>query len=281
MTPLGPSEIEARRRPFVILTIIGIRIAFGFCLSLPLAALVAESGVGLGERGDRALFEGGGYLLIELLRVRGDALVAAVRGLLPLLGVGLLVGSACNVALLIALDVREGLSSFTWVGRAWARLPAQLVVGAGAALVKVLLLLLASIAVGAVPDSSTNPLATTAAQVLSLLPFLVAVGAVGGFEDVAKAALVRHDTQLGEGLREAVGCARRRPLRAPFGWVPYAGLWLLAMAGVSLVTEALDVSRTGAWRVAAIFTLHQLVIALGVVCRAAWFARALRLVATR
>ena len=98
MTPLGPSEMRARRRPFVVLSIAGVRLLLGLCLALPLASLVAESGVGQSPRGDRALFEGGGYLLLEVLRVQGANLAATARGLVPLLLLGLLVTAACNAA---------------------------------------------------------------------------------------------------------------------------------------------------------------------------------------
>lgn len=280
MSALGPSEISARRRPGLIATLIGLRLLLGFCLSFPLASLVASSGVGLRAEGDRALFESGGYLLLELLRTQGDALAAAVRGLLPLFGAALLLGAAGNVLLLVALDVRERLTSFDWLARAWARLPAHLVVAAGAALTKALLLMLATIAVAAIPVSPTNPVATSLGQAACMLPFLLLLGAVGGLEDVAKAALVRHDATLEQGLARAVRGAARRPLSTCFGFVPYGAVFVLAALLAAPATEWLDVSQPGVARLVAVFLVHQLVIAIGVVCRAAWFARALRLAAT-
>ena len=104
MNALGPGEIRARRRPFVVLAIAGLRILSGFCLAWPLASLVASSGVGLRPEGDRALFEAGGYLLLELLRLQGGALTAASRGLVPVLLLGLVLTAACNAALLVALN---------------------------------------------------------------------------------------------------------------------------------------------------------------------------------
>jgi hypothetical protein len=280
MSALGPSEISLRRRPLLVLAICTVRLVLGFCLSLPLASLVAGSGVGQRAEGDRALFEAGGYLLLELLRTQGDALSATLRGLSPLLGLGLLVGAACNLVLMIALNVRGRLASFAWLGQAWARFPAQLVISAGAGLSKLLLVVLATIALGAVPAWATEPIATTLAQAASVLPFLLALGAVGGFEDVAKAALVRHEATLQQGLARAVLCARRRPLLALWGWLPYAALLGLAALVAAELTAGIDVAGASATRVVAVFVAHQLVVAIGITCRAAWFARALRLAAT-
>jgi hypothetical protein len=280
MTALGPSEITARRRPFVVLAIAALRICAGFCLAFPLASLVSSSGVGLRGEGDRALFEGGGYLLLEILRLHASALLATVRGLLPLLLLGLVLTCACNVALLVALDVRERLTSLAWLSRAWARLPAQLVIVAGAALTQILLFMVGSIAVGSIPELLAKPVATTLAQAAVLLLVALLLGAVGGFADVTKASLVRHEARLSEGLARAWLCARHRPFRACFGWLPYAVLFMLVALAASKLTEALDVSRAGAWRVAGVVIAHQLVILVSVALRAAWFARALRLVAT-
>jgi hypothetical protein len=280
MTALGPSEISATRRPFVVLAIAAIRLFAGFCLAFPLSSLVASSGIGMRAEGDRALFEGGGYLLLELLRLRGSELLATAHGLLPLLLLGLVLTCACNVALLVALDVRERLTSPDWLARAWARLPAQIAVAAGAALAQLLLVLAGSIAFGAVPERLANPVATTLGQVAVLVLVALLTGAVGGFADITKASLVRHEGPLSAGLARAWRCLRNRPFLACFGWVPYAALFLLAALAVTKLTQTLDVSRAGAWRVACVFVAHQLVILLAVACRVGWFARALRLVAT-
>jgi hypothetical protein len=194
--------------------------------------------------------------------------------------VGLLLGAACNTALLVALEVREPLGSLPWLARAWARLPAQLAVAAGAGLTKLLLSVGAGLAVGAVPDWQTGPVMTSAAQAASALPFVLLVGAVGGFEDVTKAGLVRYDSPLEEGVGRALASARRQPLRVCFGWLPYAALFGLVAFGASELASVVDVSQPGAWRVAAVFLSHQLVVVVGVACRASWFARALRLISS-
>ncbi len=280
MIALGPGEIRARRRPFVVLGIAGLRILAGFCLAWPLAALVSSSGVGLRAVGDRALFESGGYLLVELVRLQGGTLLAAARGLVPVFVLGLVLTAACNSALLVALNLRERLGVRGWLARAFDRLPALLVLGAGTAIGQLLLIVGGVLALDAIPEALAKPVATTLAQAALWLVIALAAGALGGFSDVVKASLVRHESRPFDGLSRALRCLRHSPIRASFGWFPFAVIFLLSALLVAQVTERLDVSRAGAWRVAAVLLLHQLVIMVSVAARAAWFARALRLIAT-
>lgn len=280
MMALGPGQIQARQRPGLILSLAGLRILAGFCLAWPLSALVAQTGVGLRAEGDRALFEGGGYLLLEVLRLRGGELEAVARGLLPVLALGLLLTTAANAALLVGLNLRGRLQLREVLSRAGAHVPRLIVLGGGTALGQVLWLMVGAMAVGAVPEVLARPVTTTLGQALPWLVVALAAGALGGFSDVVKASLVRHEAPLLEALSSAFKCFRHRPLRASFGWFPYAA----AFVGVALLagklTEILDVARPGAWRVVCVFAIHQLVVLVSVAARASWYARALRLVAT-
>jgi hypothetical protein len=280
VTPLGPGEMRARLRPFVVLGIAGLRLVCGFCLALPLASLLAGSGVGQTARGDRVLFESGGYLLLEMLRVVGPDLLATARGLLPVALLGLLLTAACNAALLLALNLRGKLELRAWLSRALAGVPAFVVVGTGAGLVQLMCGALGSLLVDTIPAPMTRPAATTALQLALLLLLSLVMGAVGGFSDVVKAALVRHDAGVAHALKHASRCAWRAPLRTCLGFLPYALLFLVALWAASELTFAIDVSAPGAWRVTLVFALHQAVIVFGVALRAAWYARALRLAAS-
>ena len=279
MTPLGPGEMRARHRPLVVLSIAGVRLLLGLCLALPLASLVAESGVGQSPRGDRALFEGGGYLLLELLRVQGANLAAAARGLVPLLLLGLLGTAACNAALLVALNVRGRLRLVTWLSQALAAVPALVVLAVGTALAQLAIILIGLLLVGGIPESMTRPAQVTAAQVALWLLVGLAAGAVGGISDVTKAALVRNDAGLAAALKRVLASARRRPWTAAWGWLPYGVLFVLAWLVAAQAVNALDVSAAGTWRVAAVFIVHQAVSLASVALRAAWYARALRFAA--
>jgi hypothetical protein len=277
---LAPGEIRARRRPVLLLGVAALRILAGFCLAWPLSSLVASSGVGLRAEGDRALFEGGGYFLAEILRVRGGELEAVARGLLPVFAVGLLLTAAGNAALLVGLSWRGRLRPRELLSRASERLPALIVLGVGTALAQLVLLVAGGMLVAAVPEPIAKPVATTFAQAALWLAVALGLGALGGFSDIVKASLVRHESRLAEALSRALKCLRHLPIRATFGWIPYAGGFLAAVAVAAKLTELGDVSRPGAWRLALVFAFHQAVIIVAVAARAAWFARALRLVAT-
>lgn len=280
MIALGPGQIAARRRPLLLLSLTGVRILAGFCLAWPLSALVAQTGIGLRADGDRALFEGGGYLLLEVLRLRGGELEAVARGLLPVLVLGLLVTAACNAALLVGLNLQGRLQLRELLSRAAERLPRLVVLGGGTALGQFLLLIVGTIAVSAIPEALDRPVAATTAEVLLWLVVALAAGAMGGFSDVVKASLIRHQASLVEALSLAFKCLRHLPIRASFGWVPYAAAFVAVALLAGKLTEIIDVARPGAWRVGCVFAIHQLVVLSSVVARAAWYARALRLVAT-
>lgn len=280
MTPLGPGEMRARRRPLVVLSIAAVRLLLGLCLALPLASLVAESGVGQTSRGDRALFESGGYLLLELLRVQGADLLAVARGLVPLLLLGLLFTAACNAALLVALNLRGRLRLRPWLSQALAGVPALLVLGVGTALAQLVIVLVGLLLSDGIPESMTRPVPMTAAQLGLWLLIGLAAGAVGGVSDVTKAALVRSDSGLVAASRHALASARRAPLTTCWGWLPYGLLFVVSWLLAAQVTSALDVSASGSWRVAVVFIVHQAVSLASVALRAAWYARALRLVAS-
>jgi hypothetical protein len=268
--------MQARKRPLVVLGIALLRLLGGFVLALPLASLIGQSGVGLTPQGDRALFEAGGYFLIELLRLKGADLVALARGLLPLLGLGLVCTVACNAALLVALNLRGRLELGAWLGRAVARIPAFLVLGCAVGLLQVVLWMGALLVLPAIPTPPHLPRLTTAGHLAGTLVVALLAGAAGGFADIVKASLVRHEVSLTSALSHAWRCWRRRPWICCLGWLPFAGVFVLALVLAAALTEALDVSRPGAWRLLAVAALHQLVIALSVLLRAAWFARTLR-----
>lgn len=286
MSALGPGEIRARRRPGLVAVVALSRLFMGFCLAWPLSSLLAASGVGLRPEGDRLLFEGGGYLLLDVLRLRGGELEAVARGLLPVLGLGLLLTAACNTALLVGLNqapsapLRGRLQLRELLARASERLPAMVVLGIGTALAQLLLILGGSLTVAAVPESSAEPVKTTVMQLTVWFVVALAAGGVGGFSDLVKASLVRHDSRLVDALSRGWVCLQRRPVRASFGWFPYALAFLLVALLAAQLSELVDVSRPGGWRVGLVFAVHQLVVVTSVAARSAWYARALRVVAT-
>jgi hypothetical protein len=273
---LGPGEIRAGRRPLVILSIAGLRLGLGLCLAWPLASVIAASGVGARAEGDRALFEGGGYLLLEVLRVQGEALGAVLQGLLPLFALGLLLTAAANGVLLQALNDDEP----AWLTRGLRRLPALGVLGLGTALAQLVVWLIGSSVLGGVPEAMMAPQRSTLLQAGVLLVTALVAGALGGLSDLTKASLYRHDASLLVALSRAWNSLKTSPIRRLFGWLPYAAVFLLAAAVGAWLTQQLDVSQRGATRAVAVLLVHQLVVVASVALRAAWYARALRQMAT-
>jgi len=271
--------MRARQRSGVILTLAALRLVAGLCLAMPLASLLGASGIGERVEGDRALFEAGGYLLLEVLRVQTSALTATLRGLLPVLLLGITLTVASNAVLLVALNTRGRLVLRSWLGSALERVPPLLLLGAATTVAQGIVLVLAGLLTDALPQSPIRPVAASATQVGAWALAAILAGALGGFADVVKASLVRHESRLRDAFFQAFTCTLRSPLRSLLGWLPYAALLLLAVLAAGKLTEICDVSRAGAWRVATVFIVHQLVVVLSVTLRAAWFARVLRLAA--
>jgi len=280
MSAVGPGQLRARQRPLLILSIAAVRAASALCLAWPLASLVAASGIGARSQGDRALFEPGGFLLLEVARLQGPALLAAAHGLLPLFGVGLVLSTLCNAGLLLGLNQSERVSASELAARTLRVAPRVLVLSAGAGLLQVVLVLVGAALADAVPEPLAKPLAATLGQVAVWLLVGLVASAVGGLADVARASLIRHEARLPQALAHAAQLAWRRPALSCFGWLPYALPLALSVALAASITEACDVARSGAWRVALVFVVHQLVIVVAVAMRAAWYARALRLTAS-
>lgn len=277
MIALGPDEVRARRRPLAILAVAGLRLLSGFCVALPLASLVAESGIGARAEGDRALFEEGGYLLLEVLRLQGPNLSAALLGLLPVVALGLALTAACNLTLFVALNFEGRLQLQAWLAHAGRALPGFLLLSAATAALQAALFLAGSIATAGLPDMMARPVAATALEASVWLSIAALAGALGGLSDVAKASMVRHGSGASASIENAVRSAKSSPIACCFGWLPPAGALLLAVGAAAELTSALDVARPGGLRVALVFLVHQLVIVASVWLRAAWFARASRL----
>jgi hypothetical protein len=128
------------------------------------------------------------------------------------------------------------------------------------------------------PERAGTSLARQATQVLVLVLAGVSMMTIAVFADACRAELLRQER------RSILGCfdasaqlLRQRGLALGSGWVLAFGASVFAVAGAARVTEALDVGRTGAWRVAAVFALHQATLALLCWIQAAWIGRVTQL----
>jgi hypothetical protein len=280
MTPALP--VSPLARPLAVALYYACHAAAAALLSLPATALVAGTGIGGFEGGDRLLFEPGGAILAEVARVlspEAETHVTSSLGAATLLGVLLL---APHAALLVTLSRKEREPPKTVWGLAFERLPTLLSLSGAAALAQVVLLS-GTFILAAEFRASLGSWTTRSADVAYL--FAIAVGlfvvlAVGIARDLGRAAAVRGALGAKAALEAGLKALARAPGRALYRWA------LPAAAGVALVavgaglTSVLDVSRPGEWRVALVALVHQIIALALCFCRAFWLSASLGLATT-
>jgi hypothetical protein len=265
--PPRPLPLPAFRRPGAVLALYAVHVAAALWLALQPAALAARVTSGQ-PLGDRVLFEPGGVLLVEALRL--------ARPSLPWLGLA----SALSVvafafaelvpigALLAALARRGRVTPSTWLRDGVAHL-GTLALLEGVAIAAQVLAVAVALAIG-----------TSVASTLQLAPpayDLVLAGSVVAGIVVAIALRLVHDlarvgaVDEGRGLHASVGWAfrvtRRRGLRAlgSFAWRAALGSVLLVAAAYAAPPTALGAS----------LVVHALAVLAVVYLRADWLGIAL------
>ncbi|HEX7668196.1 MAG TPA: hypothetical protein VF395_01365, partial [Polyangiaceae bacterium] len=165
-------------------------------------------------------------------------------------------------------------------GHAAERAPTLLVLAGATVLVQALVLtftvMLATGAgslAGSLRNERTSDLAPLAVGAVGLLLCF----ALGVVRDLARAATVRHATAALESVRIAARTLSSAPRAVLRAFVTPALVAVALVIGGAAFTSVLDVSRPGAWRVAAVGLEHQLVILAIVVLRLGALARALTL----
>lgn len=279
---LANDSMRARHRPFAVLALALYQAALATLLAWPIARTVGAT-FGRNPHGDAALFEDGGYALVDWLRNSEDGLAALTSLALPLFVVGALVGLIPIIALFASIahttpDLRTPRARHLapYVATTFAPMAALLVLSGA---LKILVIMLAAAVFGAVESSLSarmsearaDEIALACAALIALLvPFADVV------QDMARAALVRYRVNFGQSLRIALRSFVRTPLRTSFsyGWRSAAG-WVPVLLVAPLATQF--GGRPGL-ALGALFVLHQSVILARVALRASWFAKALRLV---
>ena len=251
-------------------------------LALPTTALVAGTGIGRFEAGDRLLFQPGGTIALEVARVlapQAPSHFASSLGAAALFGVLLLVPHA---ALLVSLAERERQRQATIWGRAIGHLPTLLALS-GAAVLAQTLLVVGTLAIASEIRASLGTWTTRSADLvyLGVLAFGLAVTlAVGIVRDLGRAAAVRGSLGSKAAFEAGLKAFARSPRRALVDWGAPAAAGLALVALGAVLTAALDVSRSGAWRVGLVALVHQ-AIAFGLCfCRAYWLSASLGLTTT-
>lgn len=265
----------ALRCPVSMFACWGMRALSALLLASPLAAVLGVA-VSQTVTGDAALFEPGALLLIEVLRLHG-AMIAAAVGSSAALFCGLaLLNLIPLVAVLVALDRTERPVEGAFMARVFAALPGCIVVGGATLLAQVLVATLLGLMVDWVLRAEflgwSVQTREMSALALCLVGLLLSVTLWLG-QDLARASLISHR----HGTVAAVGSAwltlRARPALTLTAWLVPG---LLGFACVLLAAWAL-----GSWWLASpwwTFLLHQPLVLLAVWLRGVWLAAALRLV---
>jgi hypothetical protein len=274
---------RVRERAGAVLFVWALQLLAAALIAAPVAGAFAGTGVAAHPHGDRVLFEPGGVLLIESLRLGAGALLGALRASLLELVVLAVAGIVPLAALLLALATRERLRIGAWLGAAVAHFPAFVLIGGASWLVRAVLVVLSLLAWGALDDGLGSALGERGADLAGLGGLLFAailLAAVGITADLARAASVRERARalpaIAAGLRSFVS----RPLAAAVSWLIPA-VWSVAIvAAAALAVGALRLELSGSWRVAAALFAHQAAVLALVALRALWLSKALELVAS-
>lgn len=278
---LETPAIRAQRRPGGVLAFWALRLLAAWLLAAPIAGALGGSGVSRFPEGDALLFAPGATYLMEALRrglgplvagLQNAAWFAVILGYLSLVPLAGLLYALCHAGRLRPGDVAraalEQLAPFTLL--AGLTLLAQ----AAVAVLGIILVSVLRASIYASMDVRSADLWLLGAVGLVLLVVLW----VGLVEDLARAALVRHQRGLGSALSRALHTARQRPLAALSAWLVPA-IWSIAVVAVgALAVGRLHVEHGGSWRVLGALALHQLVALALVGLKAQWLAAALRLV---
>lgn len=255
------------------------RLATAWIVAYPLSQAVEAHGIAQFPGGDAVLFEPGGVRLVELLRIGRPALTASVESAVVLGVVVALVSLIPLAAVIVRLDNADlGLRSC--LSRALAHGP-PFVLLFGLALVAQTILLFVALSFAAPsleplrllvgPRGADFAIVAGGALTLGLL------AAVGVLHDLARAHVVSREERALSALRAAAATFFRHPARVLLGWGVPAVVSLVVVGAAAWAVGALNVERDAAWRLLAVFGVHQCAAFVIVLSRLAWLERALGL----
>jgi hypothetical protein len=272
--PAITARPAAHRRLGLVALLWAYRALAGLLVALP--AVVALGGVtSQYPRGQAELFDAGGVMLLETLRlgrraimpvfVAGGsvAIVAVILGLFPL-------------AAVIAGLGREGrLGAAFLAGRAAAHAGTiALLFGLGV-LAEGVVAVLASLLLGRLAGAlhlaaPGDDLAAVAAFLLALL----AAAVIGVIRDLAFVAAVHGDRRFYGAAVHAVSTFRRAPLRVTVAWAWRSLLGLVALGLAAWLAPS--ITATSGLAALAALALHQIALFAAAFARASWLAAAIR-----
>jgi hypothetical protein len=240
--------------------------------AMPIVAAVRASGVGGLPEGDRALFEPGGLILLEVLGHHGRSLWQALQ----VSAAGALVASLLYVApltlLLVGLAEPGKMRSAVHGVRAIEVLPTILQLSAVSWLLQLGFLFLGGVlgAATAALVESAAPVAYEVAWLFWLVCTVLFCACVRVLADAARVVAVVNRLRLGRALQGAWHAFRENWRKVASRASVYTCLGVSAVGLAALGTTLLDVSQPGTWRVVCTFGVHQLTIITLVTLRAGW-----------
>jgi hypothetical protein len=256
--------------------------ALGAALAWPFAAIV-RAAYGTHPRADSVLWDPGGLPLLDLLVRRLPSMGALFAHAAVVTILALVLGLFPSAALLVCLG-------FATPDRRTPRfrkaMPLAVVAfGPFALLLLGTLVLQASIVAAAATAASLadqgfapkyGEVTADGIALLLLGAGLATAAFAGVVQDTARAAIVRFGMGTGSALLAAWTTVRRAPLALAWSW-GWRGLASLVPVAFGALLAGRVAGRGGA-ALAALFVIHQLVVAVRVALRASWLASAMRAV---
>ncbi len=278
---MNASLRRVRQRWGVLLFVWVAQLLSAVLVASPVVGAIAGTGVAAHPRGDAVLFEPGGVLLIETLRVGMRALTGALGATAIDFALVFLVGLVPLVALLVALESSERLSIGPWLGGAISHFPAFVLIGGASLLARAILLVLLGFVLGALGDALSPSFDARRADLVLLSAAGLSAALLAGVgicADLARAAAVRERIGALRALRAGLRSLFARPGAAALGWLIPAVWSVFVLAAAALLVGTLHVELAGSWRVALVLVIHQLAVFVLLALRALWLSQALELV---
>jgi hypothetical protein len=269
-----------RAKIFAVLVDFVLHAAAALLVASPIVAAVSATGISHFPWSDQDLFEPGGALLVEVVRILWKELAPLVRTSV-VTALVLVVLLVLPYALVFAALARERPAKLSrlW-GEASARFPALLALK-GLSLCAQAAAVLATLTLAAFLRESFVGATSRRADLVALAVGAVGVTlvlGVGVLRDLASAAAVRHELNGRRALGAGLTALASAPGKAALGFiVPFVG-GLALMTGAMPLVSVLNVGRRGDFRIAGVFCLHQAIVLVWLGCRAVWLGRALALV---
>ena len=275
MNPALP--VAPYQRPGALSLVWLVRAVSGMLVALPVASALSAPLAEFPE-GDRLLFAPGATYLIEVLRLSLTHVGAAARSsgwLFVAFGFLQLVPLA---ALLSALSLPRRLSVGELLAHGARHLPSFSVLGGVTVLVQSLLLVtlgLPTLLLGVGLRSSFEGAGADLTALGGVAALLLLVGLLGAIQDLARAAVVRHDLGVRAALTVGIRAFIAHPLPVTFAWLWRALAASLLFVSAGAVGLALGPGGPGVGRLVAQIAIHEIAILGAVYLRAEWLRYAL------